>query len=58
MNEQVVRCPYCVLGDDFRLMLPKLEGWFICPKCGHTVMPGNPAYRCLCQKCEELNRAA
>ena len=58
MPEQIVRCPYCVLGDDFRPMLPKLEGWFICSKCGHSVMPGKPDYKCRCEKCEELNRAA
>ena len=55
---QVVRCPYCVLGDDFRRMLPRAEGWFICQKCGHTAMPGEPEFRCFCQKCGESNRAA
>jgi hypothetical protein len=34
MAEQIVRCPYCILGDDFRPMLPKPGGWFICQKCG------------------------
>jgi hypothetical protein len=58
MAQQIVRCSYCVVGDDFRPMLPKPEGWFICQICGHTANPGQPAYKCECEKCEELNRAA
>ena len=55
---EIVRCPYCVLGNGFRPMLPKQDGWFICQKCGHTVMPSNPDFKCFCQKCGEKNRAA
>jgi hypothetical protein len=58
MAEQIVRCPYCMLGDDFRPMLPKPGGWCICQKCGHTVMTEKPEFKCYCQKCGELNRAA
>jgi hypothetical protein len=58
MAEQIVRCPYCVLGDDLRPMLPKPGGWFICQNCGHTVTPWNLDYKCSCQKCEELKGAA
>jgi hypothetical protein len=59
MTQEIVRCPYCVLGDHFRLMLQKKpEGWFICQKCGHTTMPEKPEFKCFCQKCGELNRAA
>jgi hypothetical protein len=58
MANSIVRCPYCVLGDDFRPMLPKQEGWFICVKCGHTATLEKPDYKCRCEKCEELNRAA
>lgn len=58
MAEQIVRCPYCVLGNDFCPMLPKPDGWFICLECGHTAMPIDPAFRCFCKKCGELNRAA
>jgi DNA-directed RNA polymerase subunit RPC12/RpoP len=58
MAETAVRCPYCVLGYEFRSMLPKPEGFFICLKCGHTVKPGDPDFRCFCQKCGELRRAA
>ena len=55
---KIVRCPYCVLGDDFRPMLPKVGGSFICQKCGHTAIPDNPDFKCFCQKCGESNRAA
>ena len=58
MPDQIVRCPYCLSGDDFRLMSPRPEGWFICPKCGHTSIPQDPEFKCFCQKCSELNRAA
>jgi len=58
MVEQIVRCPYCILGDDFRPMLPKPGGWFICQKCGHTAQPGDPDFKCFCQKCGGLVRAA
>jgi len=58
MVETILRCPYCRVGGDFRLMLPKPEGWFVCVKCGHTANPGRPDYKCPCQKCEEVNRAA
>jgi hypothetical protein len=58
MADQVVRCQYGVLGDQFRPMLPRGQGRFICDKCGHTAIPGKPDYKCRCEKCEELNRAA
>jgi hypothetical protein len=58
MADQIVRCPYCVLDDDFRPMLPRPEGWFLCGKCGHTTIPENPEFRCSCKKCSELNQAA
>jgi hypothetical protein len=37
MVEKVVRCPYCVLGDNFMEMVPHLDGRMICRKCGHVV---------------------
>jgi hypothetical protein len=57
MAEQIVRCPYCILADDFRPMLRRPD-WFICQQCGHITIPDDPEYRCRCQKCRELNRAA
>jgi len=58
MTEQIVCCPHCVAEDQFRSMLPRPGGWFICPKCGHTAIPEKPEFKCFCQKCGELNRAA
>ena len=57
MSEQVVRCPYCLLEDQFRPMLQKPD-WFICEQCGHVVLPGDPDFKCGCAKCIELKRAA
>jgi len=57
MVEQVVRCPYGLLADQFRPMLQRPD-WFICEQCGHVVLPGDPGFRCACVRCMELNRAA
>ncbi len=57
MPEQIVRCPYCVLGDEFRPMLQR-PGWFICEQCGHTLLLGDSEFKCQCLKCQEWNRAA
>jgi Zn finger protein HypA/HybF involved in hydrogenase expression len=56
--DQVVCCPYCALGNEFRPMIQQSRGWFICLSCGHTAMPEDPRFRCFCKKCGELNRAA
>lgn len=58
MTDEILRCSYCVLGDHFRPMLESLDGWFLCPRCGHTANPGKPYFKCSCRKCEEMNRAA
>jgi hypothetical protein len=58
MAEQIVRCPYCVVGYEFRPMLHRADGRFICEKCSHIVVPSNAAFRCSCRKCVELNRVA
>jgi len=58
MAEPIVRCLYCVLGNEFRPMIERSEGWFICQSCGHTAMPLRPGYACLCQKCRELSNGA
>ena len=39
MVDEVVRCPYCVLGDEFRAMLQRPE-WFICEQCGSCSLDG------------------
>jgi hypothetical protein len=52
---KVIRCPYCVDGSSFKEMTSRADGeWFICSSCGHAKMPGQPAYRCNCAKCQTL----
>ena len=58
MAGQIVRCPYCVEGFDFRPMLQGREGWFICEKCHHIAKPQEPDFRCSCQKCSQLTESA
>jgi hypothetical protein len=58
MAEEIVRCPYCVLDDHVFPMLLRPGGWFVCQKCGHTAIPEKSDFKCFCQKCGELNRAA
>jgi hypothetical protein len=50
---EIVRCPYCVSGTEFRSMVRKPEGLFICTRCRHTAMPAGLFYKCGCQKCAE-----
>ena len=50
----VVRCPYCVLGDEFRPMTDAGSGRFFCTKCGHLAVPADKNFECHCQKCDEL----
>ncbi len=57
MAEEIVRCPYCVLGDQFRPML-QWPAWFICLSCGHAANPEKPEFKCFRQKCGGLNWAA
>ena len=42
MADQTVRCPYCVLGDNFRPMLPRPEGWFCLPEVWSYIDPREP----------------
>ncbi len=37
-----IRCPYYILGDNVRRMIPQHQGqWYICEICGHVVMSDN-----------------
>lgn len=54
----VIRCPYCVLGFDFRPMPAHKDGRFVCEKCGHTVRPEETAYLCSCCRCLRLKDAS
>ena len=53
--EAVVRCPYCVSGDEFRPMSAQSLGRYVCGKCGHLAMPADHNFKCRCRKCAELN---
>jgi len=57
MAEQIVRCPYCMLGDQSGTMLQRPE-WFICEQCGHVVIPDDPDFKCCCRNCLKVKRAA
>ena len=49
-----LRCPYCVVGIEFRPMIAHKDGRFVCRDCAHTVRPGVPEYRCTCRTCLRL----
>jgi hypothetical protein len=46
------RCAYCRLGNDFRPMIMRAEGWCQCEGCGHNAMPLDLDFRCTCANCE------
>jgi hypothetical protein len=47
----IIRCPYCLLGIEFRPLTAYKDGRFVCRDCAHTVLPGVPEYRCTCRPC-------
>jgi ribosomal protein S27AE len=47
----LIRCPYCVLGFEFRPMIAHVDGRYICGKCGHTTRLGDAVYECQCERC-------
>ena len=49
------RCPYCVLGSEFRPMKVLPNGRQICEKCGHIVFPNDRAFKCPRPKCIDVN---
>jgi DNA-directed RNA polymerase subunit RPC12/RpoP len=51
---EIIRCPYCALGFEFRPMVAHLDGRYICDKCGHTAHLDDRKYQCRCPKCVEL----
>ena len=60
MPQEIVRCPYCVLGNEFRPMFRKSKK-FVCISCGHAATPDAPYApysKCACTKCQEMNRLA
>jgi hypothetical protein len=54
-----VRCPYCAEGDQFRPMIGlngSEDGAFFCSKCHHLARPADPAFKCVCANCRNLDR--
>ena len=52
-----IRCPYCVEGDNFKLMTARADGpWSYGDRCGHSKGRASPHHQCSCQRCEEINR--
>jgi len=52
----IVRCPYCVEGGNFKAMMGSSEGQrFLCGRCNHVTMPENPDYQCTCLNCTVFN---
>jgi len=58
MSQEIVRCPYCVLGSEFQPMFRRSENTFACGKCGHTSSPEDPYLRCPCPQCTRMTRIA
>ena len=56
--QQVSRCPYCVVGDAFRLLVEGPGGIYSCTNCGHTVLASDPTFECVCHKCSLLRRTS
>lgn len=55
MQKKEARCPYCVVGDTFPPMTVLSNGRLICSNCGHIGIPNDPAFKCPCQKCLEID---
>jgi predicted RNA-binding Zn-ribbon protein involved in translation (DUF1610 family) len=65
MPQEIVRCPYCVLGNEFRPMFQptsrstvRRSKKFVCISCGHTAAPAPSYSKCACPKCQEMIRLA
>lgn len=58
MYEEIVRCPYCVQGNEFRPMQRRETDEFVCPKCGHVANPDDHYMKCQCERCREMNRVS
>lgn len=48
------RCPYCIADEKFFPMTVLSNGRLICKNCGHIVFPNDTAFKCPCQKCQEI----
>jgi hypothetical protein len=50
-----VRCPYCVEGDNFKVMIRQPHGRYRCSRCHHVIDLERQDFVCSCRKCRELN---
>jgi len=57
-NHFVHRCPYCILGREFRPLFASPDGRLICVQCGHTASPLELTFVCACPQCVRLSQAA
>ena len=58
-SEVAVRCPYCVLENQFRPMFRQPgKKRFVCVGCGHVATPGPIHSTCHCPKCRQMSRIA
>ena len=54
-SDPTIRCPYCVEGSDFKVMLPIAGGdWHRCEGCGHVVFQNDLAFKCACLNCADF----
>jgi hypothetical protein len=58
MSDEIMRCPYCVLGGEFRPMYQQSKEWFVCLSCVHMAAPNNPHMKCPCTRCLEAKLMA
>jgi len=58
MLQEIMRCPYCVQGGEFRPMFRKTEKRFVCISCGHTATAEQPYSKCSCLRCRQMTRIA
>jgi hypothetical protein len=49
------RCPYCILGAEFRVMRVLGNGRQICEHCGHIIFPQDRAFWCPRKKCVDVH---
>lgn len=49
-----IRCPYCTVGAEFRLMTAYKVRQFVCLDCSHQERPSEARYRCSCPHCLKL----
>jgi len=56
LMSDIVRCPYCVEGGNFKAMMGTADGEkFQCARCSHVTMPESPGYSCRCLNCTIIN---